>query len=713
MKKSLFILLFATIVAKGFGQFVSTVSYPYSVDLFGLCEVSFTLPTTYSNPYDPDTINVYAVFTGPDNSSYTVNAFYYEDYTFYQHAEGYEVAVRHPDYDGWRIRFTPTVVGLWSFYIRVFDKNGELNLSLSNVNHTFSCTSVSDADGFISLANPRFLKRDIVRKGYRNYHSFFPIGPNVAWYSSKKVNPLQPYATPYGIYDYEKHIDSLDGNANFMRIWLNRFQYLSLFGPEYTQIVNGDTTVYFDSTINQKDSAELDYIITYASQHGISIMPCFFSSGAFKAENGMDHSDPSIWANNPFRYILGDANNCACDFFTDARAIKISKNLIRYIVSRWGYATNILSWELWNEVDHLKTQCSGNQWIDQQITDWHEEMDAYIRNIDPFGHFVSSSIGGIDNNPLLYPEIYENSMDIVQQHNYQNILRARSYYEIPYALYIRSVSAHNNYMIESKPFFMGEFGFSHRRLTEKKDPHGVSLHNSLWSSLFSASIGSASFYWWEYLDSCGMYKRFKPLMTFCQILPILSGKFTANTTGEKINNIDVIRFPNGLGTYYMTNAAEDTIMGWCQDTAFAYQSLLWLTDSVRMHHDTLDNGQILEPFYFVDGVPPLDTNGYIYTLDPLKRPAPSSNSNVITLPIINQPVGTTYELKWYDSETGLSNNETIFGPAVQQDSQGNKSLSFRFPSHIRNLSEHTINNTFGDAVFILVRSNQGGPSPKE
>ena len=43
-------------------------------------------------------------------------------------------------------------------------------------------------------------------------------------------------------------------------------------------------------------------------------------------------------------------------------------------------------------------------------------------------------------------------MDIVQQHNYQNIQRARSYFEIPYALYIRTVSAHNNSTTESKPF---------------------------------------------------------------------------------------------------------------------------------------------------------------------------------------------------------------------------------------------------------------------
>lgn len=91
MKKYLFVILFATITAKGFGQIVpSSFSYPNSVGLFGLCEISFRLPSTYSNPYDPDTINVYAVFTGPDNSSYTINAFYYEDYTFQQHSDGYE-----------------------------------------------------------------------------------------------------------------------------------------------------------------------------------------------------------------------------------------------------------------------------------------------------------------------------------------------------------------------------------------------------------------------------------------------------------------------------------------------------------------------------------------------------------------------------------------------------------------------------------------------
>ena len=34
----------------------------------------------------------------------------------------------------------------------------------------------------------------------------------------------------------------------------------------------------------------------------------------------------------------------------------------------------------------------------------------------------------------------------------------------------------------------------------------------------------------------------------------------------------------------MINATEDTIYGWCQDTAFAYQSLRWLTDNAKLYN---------------------------------------------------------------------------------------------------------------------------------
>jgi hypothetical protein len=92
--------------------------------------------------------------------------------------------------------------------------------------------------------------------------------------------------------------------------------------------------VYFASTINQKDSAELDYIIEYAAQHGISIMPCVFSFGDFRSCNDQEPNAPSIWSYNPFNTILGLEK--PVDFFSNTNAKNITKNLLRYIVSRWA-----------------------------------------------------------------------------------------------------------------------------------------------------------------------------------------------------------------------------------------------------------------------------------------------------------------------------------------------------------------------------------------
>ena len=85
MKKHLIAVLFGLLASNMFGQetsIIPTISFPNSVDLFGLYEISLTLSKTYQNPYDPDTILIYGVFTGPNNSSDTVHAFYHEGFEF-------------------------------------------------------------------------------------------------------------------------------------------------------------------------------------------------------------------------------------------------------------------------------------------------------------------------------------------------------------------------------------------------------------------------------------------------------------------------------------------------------------------------------------------------------------------------------------------------------------------------------------------------------
>ena len=692
MKKILLVILSMITVANGFGQLHSTFSYPSSVDLFGLCEISFLLPKTYSNPYDPDTISVYAVFTDPDNNSYTVNAFYYEEYTFQKHeTEYYEVATHNPLRDGWRIRFTPNKVGTWTFRIRAFDANGELNRPFMNVDHTFSCTSVSDADGFISKANSRFLKRDIVRNGQRQFHSFFPVGPDIAWYSCKVDTEYPPYFKPYGIYEYKKFIDSLDGSANYMRVFLSQYQYLSLIGPEYTQLDNnGQPIVYFNNTVNQKDSAELDYIITYAKEHGVTIMPCMFNCTNFTYNDS-----PTSWDHNPFNDILG----LPCDFFTDSHALKITKNLIRYIISRWGYATNIVSWEFWNEVFNMIDYKLCDKDIDHDIQNWHDEMAEYVAGIDPFNHCITTSVGYIGEHQGLYQSLFEN-LDFVQQHIYKNIQNAASNQQLSYILYsITNEARCVDY--PDYPFFMGEFGFWQNESAPSyfdNDPHGIDLHNSLWSSTFSTSMGPASFWWWYYLDMNGLFYRYRPILHFFENMPILSETFTPNQTGTVQGYQLVFPEESNLETYYMINSAEDTIYGWSQDTAFAYQSLRWLTDY------TYPSSHPKKYHFIDDGV--FDPLGYVYTLCTSKRPQPSANSNIIEIPITHQPIGTRYKITWYNSETGFAYPSGVVTYAnVHVNGDGDKVVSFSFPSFIRNIQQQTITNTFGDAVFSLILDN--------
>ena len=323
-------------------------------------------------------------------------------------------------------------------------------------------------------------------------------------------------------------------------------------------------------------------------------------------------------------------------------------------------------------------------------------MTEYVANLDPFNHCITTSVGNSTNNcTYLFSLLYDN-LDIVQWHKYSNIQKAASAEQLSYLLYSATNAIHSEY--PSIPFFMGEFGFgqSSGPLYEEKDPHGIDLHNSLWSSSFSTSIGPASFWKWHYLKTENLFCRYKPIYTFWESRPILSESFAAHQTGD-LDGLSLV-FPNNLETYYMINATEDTIYGWSQDTAFAYQSLRRLTDDVYPPNSPV------YPNHFITGSV-FDTLGYVYTLDLSKRPQPSSNSNIIEIPLENQNIGVYYTVKWYNSETGLPYNVYNSPATVLINGAGRKVVSFEFPSFIRDLQNQTINNTFGDAVFVLTKKH--------
>lgn len=60
MKRFLFTLVFAFVFLRSYAQpTIISPSFPSSVNLFDLFEVSFTMGDTYSNPYDPNVIKIH------------------------------------------------------------------------------------------------------------------------------------------------------------------------------------------------------------------------------------------------------------------------------------------------------------------------------------------------------------------------------------------------------------------------------------------------------------------------------------------------------------------------------------------------------------------------------------------------------------------------------------------------------------------------------
>lgn len=689
IKKYILLLLIIGNTVFSFAQpNLNSITFPKSVDVYNLYEISFKLGE-YENLYDPEVIDVYAVFHSPEGETFRVNGFYFESYLFSE-MDGVEVASRCGDNDSWKIRFTPNAAGQWTFELHAIDKNGEIHLtSYHNLPFAFDCRQ-KNAEGFIRAANKMYLKREEFVNGQRKYHSFFPVGPNVAWYTTVDY---YYFKKPYGIYEYIKYIDTLEGKANYMRIWLTRYQYLSLYGPEHTLRDKGKPVTYFDSSINQKDAAELDFIVRYAADHNINLMMCLFTFGDFRDDSeGLEksakyNSMPSGWRYNPFHTLLHLEQ--PAEFFSDAEAKRISRNLIRYIVARWGYATNIECWELWNEVANTFKDYELDGTEEQAIIDWHNEMAEAIRSFDPHQHLVTTSLGSTKIMPILHERCFDH-LDVVQNHNYQNIQKSKSKEQMSYILFQKSGEMREMY--PEKPCFMGEYGLMGSTSGNKipdKDPKGIDLHNSLWSSVFSGSMGPASYWYWSVLSTCNLFHRFEPINVFCNNLPVLSDTFTAKTTGTAKKS--TLTFPNHLATYYMINADEDTLLGWSQDTAFCYQSLRRLTDNVGK------NGHFANEGVF-------DSKGYVYTLDKTKRPKSSSSNNAIAIPIKKQQRGTRYEVRWFDTETGLEIPSEKTTEVVRRR-WFRKLLTIQFPSSIRDVNNGEITNTFGDAVFVVTKIN--------
>ncbi|MGB3799955.1 MAG: DUF5060 domain-containing protein [Lewinella sp.] len=474
------------------------------VDRYGKFEVGVHARATFDNPYDYDQVTIRATFSGPSGQTKEVDGFFYEPYAL----DSLSGALTPSTPEGhFGLRFSPDEAGEWTYTVTIEDREGRSEAH----NGTFRCRE-----------NATHHNRGFVRRNETNYLNFddgrqyIPIGEIIAWQNGNVVQ------------DYRKWIDGLANNGgNFLRLW-NAFWGLGL---EWRAGYDGFGGI---RRYKQTNARYQDWLYEYASERGLYVMLCLQYHGQVSTQ-----VNPA-WQNNPYNATNGGPLSQTKEFFTDSTAIAHTKNRFRYVVARWGYSRNIMAWELFNEVGWT----DGYEEIAGDVADWHREMAQYLKDIDPYGHLVTTSFADEAHGDEVWNDP---NIDLTQTHFYVNSGN------IERAL----VGGVRRYLDTfAKPTLVGEFGLGIDRDLVQTDPDGIYIHNSIWAGLFGGGAGSAMSWWWDnYIHPQNLYPHFKGLATVAASVPFLEGDMAPTPAYVRGAPGDVILTP----TLGWASEGEDTI----------------------------------------------------------------------------------------------------------------------------------------------------------
>ncbi|MBI2269833.1 MAG: VCBS repeat-containing protein, partial [Bacteroidetes bacterium] len=411
------------------------------------------------NPYDPDQIDISfnAFRTTPFRHSISGYAFFYKEFIHNSTNTSWDNVINDPNKDyTWRLRIAPDEVGEWSGSISV------------NVNHTtvsigcfnFNCVP-SNNQGYLKVGNYDRLKFS------ETGNQFFGIGQNIGFVNSFSCAYYS--AQPQHYITWQGYVSDLASNGgNFFRF----FAHTSSFLPELNKLGDYDEV--------QPHMWELDKMFDLAHDKNMHFIFCLDNFQTY------DINDPFCftngWQNNPYHTTIPGVNQ-PIDFFQNPIAKKYYQNRLRYMLSRWGYSSNIALFQIMNEIDQTGREYAvGNSEVPirndyknssnyrQATASWHWEMAEYIKSIDQKKHLVSTSYSGEpenDDNTYFSPNINVTSIHSYGLNRRINLDRNNALFPI-----IRKYK---------KPSTIGEMGNGNFLVDNCFD---LEFHNSIWASAF-------------------------------------------------------------------------------------------------------------------------------------------------------------------------------------------------------------------------------------
>lgn len=271
------------------------------------------------NPYDPEDIDVYALFTAPSGRKIRINGFY----------DNYENAGR------WKVRFSPGETGIYRYQVFVKDAGGTGESAAAE----FRAVE-SEHHGWIrpSTVNPHYF-------AYDDGTTYYGVGVYSPW-----RNNMERFET------FAEH------DANLFAIW----------DITYGGFVNGTGLIEEEpGRYNQLKCGRIDSMLSIFEESGIQLMYAIWPHDLFS-----ETVWAAQWKNNPYSRLV-DVE----EVYSDSLVWEYQKKKYRYMVARFAHSRSMGIWELINEMNGTDGWAHGRhrecyEWV-EKCERWFEENDPY------------------------------------------------------------------------------------------------------------------------------------------------------------------------------------------------------------------------------------------------------------------------------------------------------------------------------------------------
>ncbi len=412
------------------------------VGLYEKFELRINVKADYTNPFDPDEIDLRAEFTSPSGKKYNI-------WGFYNPSSWSSL---------WMVRFSPTEKGTWRYIVSVTDSEG------TGRSRTGTFTAIdSPHHGFIRIAPNRWYLR------YDDGTSFYGVG---LWYNDSYEQFNEGRITEEGLDNLKKR------GANFISFFPTPLETMGTGLGRY----------------DQNRCGRMDQLFEWCEERDLHISwNIWFHSYISMAVWGGGNAR---YINNPYKLV-----SSATDFFGNKEAWKYQEKLYRYIIARWGYSRALFLWFVVDEINGTEGWTRGDQAVAEQ---WCSKIDGYFNEHDPYGRPTTGSQsggikqwwpGGYKIFDISNREIYE-----AQGHPIPKSGKLGPDDENPLQLSYRNyaIQTQNLWNGFDKPAIVGECGWDHTYYEPGMPGYLAMYHNALWASLANGLCATP--FWWSYSD---------------------------------------------------------------------------------------------------------------------------------------------------------------------------------------------------------------------